>query len=384
MKKNFKIILILVINCFYFFPQILFAEDRLKIGLLVPMSGDNKELGQLIIKAVRIAINDIDSNKIEILPKDTASDPNKTLKSAKELAEAGVKIVIGPIFYKNLAYLDEVNDVIFLSLTNKTLDLPENVISSGINSTSQLNTIKKFIKQNKIKKTIFLTPKTNYENEIKAGIKKSKLSLSKYYTYKASPTELTEQIEKITNYKTRKQNLLDEINRLEKSDDINNQKKIKILEKKYTLGNVNFDSVIIADFSEGLKSVTTSLIYSDVSPDKKYFITLNQWFDESLIQENDIQPIYFPSINKGNLEKFRKKFYLIYNEYPNHLSLLSFDLVGLIYYLSIKDDFSDIDKLFKKKNSFKGKIGIFDIKDNKINHRLNFYKIENKNFKKIF
>ena len=45
---------------------------------------------------------------------------------------------------------------------------------------------------------------------------------------------------------------------------------------------------------------------------------------------------------------------------------------------------TDFDKLFKKKNSFKGKIGIFDIKNNKINHRLNFYQVDNGLLKEIF
>ena len=66
------------------------------------------------------------------------------------------------------------------------------------------------------------------------------------------------------------------------------------------------------------------------------------------------------------------------------MTLLSYDLVGLIYYLSLKDGLIDNSKLFKKKNSFKGKIGIFDIENNKINHRLNFYKIDDKKIKKIF
>ena len=43
-----------------------------------------------------------------------------------------------------------------------------------------------------------------------------------------------------------------------------------------------------------------------------------------------------------------------------------------------------VKKLFKKETSFKGKIGIFDIENNKINHRLNFYKIDNGKIKKIF
>ena len=145
-----------------------------------------------------------------------------------------------------------------------------------------------------------------------------------------------------------------------------------------------FDSVIIADFEESLKSVITSLLYTDVSPKNKYFITFNQWFDESLLKEENVQPLYYPSINKKNLESFNKKFFKEYNTYPNHLSLLSYDLLGLIYYLSLKTDLQNIENLFKKKNSFKGKIGIFDIKDNKINHRLNFYKIDDGKIIEIF
>ena len=384
MNKFIKIIFLTILV----FPLLLLnlatASEKLKIGLLVPTTGSNKDLGQSIIKAVRLAIKDLNNDLIEIVPKDTASIPNKTLQSALELKEMGIKVVVGPIFHKNLKYLDEVMDVTFLSLTNKTIDLPKNVISAGINSTSQLNTIKKFIKQNNLKKTIFLSPIQDYEFEVKKGIKNSKIKIFKNYDYSTEPTKLTKQIEEITNYKIRKQNLEDEILRIKSSNQTNKEKIIKKLEQRYTLGGLNFDSIIIADFDESLKSVTTSLLYTDVSPKQKYFITLNQWFNESLLNEIDIQPLYFPSINRNNFENYKQKFFQEFKEYPSHLSLLSYDLVGLVYYLSLKNNFSDTNKLFKVKNSFKGKIGIFDIKNNKINHRLNFYKIEDKNFIKIF
>ena len=383
MNKFIKIIF-LTILVFPLLLNLAKASEKLKIGLLVPMTGSNKDLGQSIIKAVRLAIKDINNDLIEVVPKDTASIPNKTLQSALELKQMGVNIVIGPIFYESIAYLDEIKNVTFLSLTNKTIDLPKNVISAGINSTSQLNTIKKFIKQNNLKKTIFLSPIQDYEFEVKKGIKNSKIKIFKNYDYSTEPTKLTKQIEEITNYKIRKQNLEDEILRIKSSNQTNKEKIIKKLEQRYTLGGLNFDSIIIADFDESLKSVTTSLLYTDVSPKQKYFITLNQWFNESLLNEIDIQPLYFPSINRNNFENYKQKFFQEFKEYPSHLSLLSYDLVGLVYYLSLKNNFSDTNKLFKVKNSFKGKIGIFDIKNNKINHRLNFYKIEDKNFIKIF
>ena len=362
------------------------VEDKIKIGMLVPMTGDNKEIGELIIKAARLAVLDIDTDKLEIYPRDTGSSPDKALESAKELRDMGINIVIGPVFYKSLIYLDEVNDATFISLTNKTIDIPDNVITGGVNALSQVVAIKKFIKENEIKKTIFLTPKINYEQEVKKAIKKSKIKISNHYIYDTEPTKLTKQIEKITNYQIRKQNVLDEIKRLEESDlsESEKERRIKKWKKRYTLGNLNFDSVIISDFDESLKSVVTSLLYTDVLPKNNFIITFNQWFDESLLAEKNIQPIYYPSINKQNFEIFEKKFNEKFNERPNHLSLLSYDLVGLIYYLSIKNGSTEINKLFKKKNSFKGKIGIFDIEDNKINHRLNFYEINEGKLKEIF
>jgi len=381
MIKIIKIILVLTL----LIPvQKILADEKIKIGLLVPLTGKDAEIGQSIIKATKLAIIKINNPSIEIIPRDTKSNPEITLRSAKELDQLGVKIIIGPVFNKNLVYLDELKNITFLSLTNKIISNPKNIISAGINATSQLRTIQKFIELNKIKKTIFLTPDVNYKDEIIKAISDSKIKIFKNYIYNANPTYLTSQIEKITNYKIRKQNLEDEISRLEKSDVDNKEQLIEKLKKRDTLGDVKFDSLIIADFDESLKSVTTSLLYTDVSPKKKYFITLNQWFDESLLKEISSQPLFFPSVNKKNYEEFSLEYFQKFNQYPNQLSFLSFDLIGLVYYSILKNNLIIDDKIFTKKTLFKGKVGIFEIKDNKINHVLNFYKVENKKFIKIF
>ena len=382
MNRIIKIILSFTIISLFF--KSVSANEKIKIGLLIPLTGKNSEIGQSIINSSRLAINKINNSSVEIIPRDTKSDPNIALRSAKELNELGVKIIIGPVFNSSQKYLEELEDIIFISFTNKSDNRAKNIINAGINATSQIKSIKKFIELNKIKKTIFLTPDLDYKNEIIKAISNSKIRIMKNYTYNVEPTKLTRQIEKITNYKRRKQNLEDEITRLEKSDESNKEILIKKLKKKDTLGNVKFDSLIIADFDESLKSVTTSLLYTDISPKKKYFITLNQWFDESLLHETSSQPIYFPSVNKKNYEIFTSEYYSKFKHIPNQVSFLSFDLVGLVYYLIAQNDFLVDNKIFKRETLFKGKVGIFEIKNNKINHILNFYKVENKKFKKIF
>ena len=383
MKSIFKF-LSLVIIIFYSFNQAAFSQEKIRIGLIVPLSGEYSDIGHSILNSVRLAINKIDNNKIEIFPRDTRADSIVALKVSKELYEKGIRIIIGPLFNDNIINLEKLSDITFISLTNKIYNNPKNVISAGVNAISQINTIKKFQKKNNIERSIFLIPNNSNKNEIKYAINKTKIVLKDIFEYDTDPTLLTSQIENLTRYRQRKQNLLDEIKRLEESSEINSKKKIEKLKKRDTLGGINFDSVIIADFDESLKSVATSLLYTDISSKRIKYITLNQWFDKSLLKEKNLQPIYFPSINKDNYENFIQSYQSNYNSYPNQISFLSYDLVGLVYYLLYKNDFIFDEKIFFKKNKFKGKIGVFEINQNKITHQLNFYSIEGGKFKKIF
>ena len=119
---------------------------------------------------------------------------------------------------------------------------------------------------------------------------------------------LTGQIEKLTNYKQRKRNLISRVKILEEKDDEVSKIELRKLEQKYTIGDVNFDSVVIIDFGDSLKSVLTSLVYSDVDQDRVLIVTVNQWFDKSIFLENSIKNLYYPSVEIKNFEKYKKIF----------------------------------------------------------------------------
>ena len=201
-----------------------YSEEKIKIGLIIPLSGEYKEIGESILKSVRLAINKINDENLIIIPKDTKSNPEITLKVSKELYKEGVKIILGPVFNNSSLYLDELKEVTFLSFTNKINNNPVNVISAGVNAISQINTIKKFQKLNGLERSIFLIPNSNYKEEIESAIKKTKINLKDTFIYNTDPTVLTSQIEDLTRYKQRKRNVEDEIIRLENSNDINKKK----------------------------------------------------------------------------------------------------------------------------------------------------------------
>ena len=382
--KKIYIILLKIFLIIVFVNQKVLSNEKIKVGLIVPLTGEYSYIGKSILKSTRMALSKINDDRITVIPKDTKANPIDTLRVSNELYDMGINIIIGPVFNESNKYLDELSNVTFLSFTNKIRNNPNNVISAGVNAISQLNTIKKYLKKKGLENTIFLIPESDYKREIENAIQKSNLILKEKFIYSKDPTLLTKQIENLTRYQQRKQNLENEIKRIENSNTLNKKQKVDKLKKKDTLGFINFDSVIIADFSESLKSVATSLLYTDVSSERIKYITLNQWFDETLLKETSLHPIYFPSINKNNFEVFKQEYFQNFKSIPNQISFLSYDLIGLVYYLLVNNNFESDDNLFLKKNKFKGKIGIFEINKKTITHKLNFYSIEKKEFKEIF
>jgi len=84
MNKIIKIILFLAFG-FLITPVALLANEKIRIGLLVPLTGKNSEIGQSIIKSTRLAINTINNASIEIIPKDTQSNPEVTLEGSQRV-----------------------------------------------------------------------------------------------------------------------------------------------------------------------------------------------------------------------------------------------------------------------------------------------------------
>ena len=358
-------------------------EKVLKIGVLLPLSGEFQTIGQSFLKAIRLALRDISNENIIIYPKDSKANSLDAYKSAKEFEEIGIEIVIGPIFFESLKKLNEVNNITFISLTNKTQKIPKNVIAFGINISSQIDTLKKYFNEIKLSKTLLLSPKTQFINQTEI-IEDSELKFYKVFFYDTNPKKITGEIERLTNYQERKKDLERRIKILEKSDLYKDKKELKKLEQKHTLGEVNFDSVFVVDFGERLKSVLTSFMFSDISNKRVNFFTLNQWFDETLFNESALQNLHFPAIDLDNLRKFQKSYFNAYNEKPNEVSILAYDALGLIYYCWINNNAEFKSNQLYNKNGFMGLHGEFIIKENTSKQKLRIYKISEKKFLKVY
>ena len=383
--KN-KFISILTYILIFFNSNLLSNENNniLKVGLLAPLSGEYKELGNSLLYSLQLALNEINDKNVYIIPRDSGSNNKKKLnKAIQEIRSQNVDIIIGPINNEDFDVVKKFNDTVFISPSNINPEFQNNIISIGISLESQMKALMKFIKKQRKNKTIILIPKNNYTSFVEKKLDNFDLKSYKIFKYSSDPKILTGEIEILTNYTQRKKNLENRKKMFEDKDDEQSKKQLERLEQKYTLGEVNFDSVIIIDFGNSLKSVLTSLVFTDVDQDKVLFTTLNQWFDESIFYENTVKKLYYPSVDYKEFKKYQDTYLKTFNSSPSEMTILAYVALGLIYYAWKKNGKINTVNDFSFKGKIKGKIGTFSFENKKIIQNLNIYKAENKKFTKF-
>ena len=381
-----KILLITSYIIFFININLLSNENNntLKVGLLAPLTGEYAELGNSMLYSLQLALEEIGDKNIFIVPRDAGFQDKKKLQSAiNEIRSEGVKVIIGPINNEDFEDVKKFNDLIFISPSNISPEFRSNIISIGISLESQLIALNNFIKKNKRNKTIVLFPKNQYEEMIEKKLKKLNLDHFKKFKYSPDPQILTGEIEILTNYSQRKKNLEIRKKMFEDKEDAQSVRELERLEQLYTLGEVNFDSVIIIDFGNSLKSVLASLVYTDVSQSKVLFTTVNQWFDDSIFFENSVKNLYYPSIDYKEFKKYNENYFKKFKTYPNEMTILAYDALGLIYYAWKKNKNITSVENFYFKSKIKGKIGTFSFKDRKVTQDLNIYRTEGNRFTKF-
>ena len=335
--------------------------------------------------SLQLALDEIGDKNIKIFPRDSGfKNRDKLIDSVISLREENVKIVIGPISFEDFKELKNFRDMIFISPSNTNPKIQNNILSIGISLESQIKALEEFILKQKKRKTIIMYPKNNYMDLIDSKISNINLKNYKVFKYSPDPKILTSEVEKLTNYDQRKRNLAARVKILEQKDDEVSKIELKRLEQKYTIGKVNFDSIIIIDFGDSLKSVLTSLVYADVDQNKVLITTVNQWFDKSIFLENSIKNLHYPSVNFQNYEKYKNKYFNIYGIEPSEITILTYDALGLIYYIwNNKDKKINSVKDFMIKDKIRGKIGTFSFMDGELVQKLSIYKVSDKKFIKF-
>ena len=212
-------------------------NQPLRIGTILPLTGDYKEIGNKILKTFELAIFELPNINLTLLPFDNKSTIDGTKFAFQELQNQKIDIILGPLFKENLQSIsneENFSKYIFISLSNHNIDLPLNTISFGINLESQIKSLKKIIEENN-KSIVFFGKTDSFSLNVIKEIEKQKINLKKKYQY-SSFNDMGEQARIATSYNWRHQKLSKEIKRIQNSKNPKDIEKLKLLKQLDTVG----------------------------------------------------------------------------------------------------------------------------------------------------
>lgn len=360
-------------------------NQELRIGAILPLTGDYQEVGNNVLKTFELTLFELPNVNVTLIPFDNQSSSSGTKFAFQELQTQKFDIILGPIFDENLQSIINENNFskyTFVSLSNNISNLPENVISFGINVNSQILALKKKLSDKK-KNVIFFGDEKIFSHKVLKEMELQQVKFKNKYHYQ-SFKEISSRVRDATSYDWRHKKLLSQIKVLQDSEDPKDIKKLKILEQLDTLGGVNYKQVFITAFDNELISVVSFFDYYDVNYNNVEFVTLNQWFNKRILIEPSLQNIIFPSIDYKNFEELNAKFKNNYNKEISNIEIIAYDTIPLL--VSIWNEKKE--KIFSiqdfRNKEFKGKVGIFKINQyNFAEHKLELYQIKKGTFRKI-
>lgn len=380
MKKIFKIIIFC--SLFFTINNVAYSKSELKIGAILPLSGDHELLGNNIYQSILITIFELKNLNIKIIPLDTQSSKAGAINAFRQGMNKKVDLFVGPIFYDTLNEIKNIEgfkEKLFISYSNREENIFPNVINFGVNLSSQINSLVKLFQNNE--QFIFFGDNSSFTKKVLEKSKKFKSKTSDVVFYKDFK-DIGNQTKKVTNYEARNKKHLEEIKKLEQIEDNLDEKLIESMKKHDTKEKVNFKKVFVSSFDDELISSISYFDFYDANYKDVQFVTLNLWFDNKYLKEPSLENLIFPSINLNGYQELNQKYKKNFGRNIYHLETLSFDIIPLASAIWFSTKEQQL-KASMFNGTYKGKTGDFTIKENKTDRDLILYKIENKKFKKI-
>ena len=357
----------------------------IKVGLLLPLSGENSTVGKSLLRAAQLSLAKTQNKDIKLIIKDTQSINKNIIRSYYELINENVDIILGPVFTDNIKLISPLSideEKIMITFSNNTEIKNKNTFISGTTPENEIVEIFRYALSKGKRKFAIILPNNNYGKRSKKLIenllKINNGEVSKIVFYEPADPDFYQVSKIIANYDSRKIKLSDKLDELKENGSPAALKEYDSLKNKDTLGELDFESLYIGVESiKHLSMITSVLPYYDVDPKEVLYLGNSLWSNNIAAKEPALEKGVFPDTEHINYEFFRSSYFNTFNNKPHKIASLAYDLVGLISAMQLNNQKPSFDNLVNK-TGFIGSKGLFRFKaDGNIERSLTIYQIRN-------
>lgn len=350
--------------------------SSIKIGVLLPLSGKDADIGNMILNALELAIFQNKASFIDLVIKDSQSEPKASKAAFQKLLESNINFVIGPLFSKTLISINEQlenNKINIFSLSNNKDLAKQGVWIFGVDPKEQTERILNYTLGKGMESTAALLPQNSYglllfetiTNYVKErNIKPVRIEFYEddIKSQQKAAKKLAKGFDKYESY----------LKKLEELDALEN-KIIKEVKKP-------FDNVIIAASGQALTVLASQLQYNNVDPEKIQFLGISSWEDKSILSEPALEGGIFATTSDLFQKDIKRIYKNTFEKDMPKVAMIAYDILALLIAIEKDKNKLDINDLINKQG-FLGLRGLFRLSESgTVERSFDLKTIKNKKF----
>ncbi len=340
-------------------------DDKVRVGLLLPLTGNSAALGQAMLDAAQMALFDLGDDKFTLLPRDTQGNPNTAALAAQSLVEDGAGIILGPLFAGEAAAVKPVaaraNRPV-LSFSSDWNMAGGGVWILGFQPQEQVRRVVSLSQTRGMTRFAVVAPATPYGDaavtSLKEAAEQAGGQVTKIERYTAGATNLTDLVKRLSDFDQRQAALAAERSRLQAAGDPESLSALRRLSNADTFGPLPFDAVLIAEGGQTLRELAALFPFFDIDPGPVRMLGTGLWDEAGLGREGALVGGWFAAPAPGGREAFEARFQQLYGYRPHRLATLAYDTTALSAVLAKGGAGFSVGTLTNP-NGFAGVEGIF-------------------------
>ena len=313
-----------------------------KIALLLPLSGPRARIGRELLDAAQIALFDLAGEELAIFPFDTNGTPEGAAAAASEAVNAGVELILGPLLAGSVQAVRPVVSqagISIVAFSNSRAVAGDGVYILGFVPRQQVEAMIEYAVSEGIYRYAALAPNNAYGRAVVAAMKEvaefHEAVVVRVQYYDPLATDFTAPAKAISDYERRHKALLEQRAELEAREDEVSQQVLKRLEKLDTLGEVDYDAVLLPGSGQQLKTIASLLSYYDVDQPKVRLLGLANWAQTANIEsEPSLSRGWYAAPPAAERKNFFERYRKIYGRPPAAITSLAYDATALAVVLS--------------------------------------------------
>lgn len=359
-------------------PQGTFGEDdttiiqgiddgKTRVALLLPLSGPNGAVGKAMLNAAQLALFDFAGDDFQLLTHDTRGTPEGAVDAVKLALGDGAKMIVGPLLASSVRAatpLATANNVPLVAFSSDRTVATPNVFTMGFLPGDQIKRVVRFARSRGLGRFAALAPQNAYGQAVIAAYRTAVLEtggeLVDVRFYNPAAAVYDDIVKSLADYENRRAALLAQREELEKRSDEVSKRALKRLERLQTIGDLPFDTLLVADGGARLQAVSALLPFYDIDPAKIRVLGTGQWDVDGIGAEPALVGAWYAAPDPKARTDFETQYEAVYGSAPPRIATLAYDAVALSSVLGAANPGGAIaPSILANPSGFSGRDGVF-------------------------